>query len=217
MSGVLNRNLRDTDCRHRRGAARSQTTPCASSFRRCRSHVHRSGDDDGPSGRRDGPNGRHRACRDRHGRGHVRHRGHHGRPPKREQRQRRSERARRRLRVRFYETYVYLPFARRDCLMRSSDAPRAEIVRNIFLNSHSGKACKHWVSCIHRRSGVSWITDEITPACRPVGACGDRRARPANSIAAQLQTSGNGEPFPWQFRCALRNGRRTQWMIWKSG
>jgi hypothetical protein len=46
----------------------------------------------------------------------------------------------------FAKHTLYSPFARRDCLMRSSDAARAEIVRNIFLNSYSGKACKHWIS-----------------------------------------------------------------------
>jgi hypothetical protein len=42
--------------------------------------------------------------------------------------------------------YLYSPIARRDCLMRLSDAPQAEIVRNIFLNRHSGKADKTWIS-----------------------------------------------------------------------
>jgi hypothetical protein len=46
----------------------------------------------------------------------------------------------------FAKHILYSPFARRDCLMRPSDAARAEIVRNIFLNSYSGKACKHWIS-----------------------------------------------------------------------
>jgi hypothetical protein len=46
----------------------------------------------------------------------------------------------------FTKHTLYSPFARRDCLMRSSDAAHAEIVRNIFLNSYSGKACKHWIS-----------------------------------------------------------------------
>ena len=70
-SGDACRKLRDTDCRHRRGAVRSRSTPSASSFRRRRSHG-RSGDDDdrGPSDRHDRGHG-HRACRVRHGRGHV--------------------------------------------------------------------------------------------------------------------------------------------------
>jgi hypothetical protein len=45
----------------------------------------------------------------------------------------------------FAKHYLYSPFARRDCLMRLSDAPHAEIVRNIFLNSRSGNADKHWI------------------------------------------------------------------------
>ncbi len=65
----------------------------------------------------------------------------------------------------FAKHTLYSPFARRDCLMRSSDAADAKIVRNIFLNRYSGNACKHWISWILRRSGVSWITDQITQAC----------------------------------------------------
>jgi hypothetical protein len=45
----------------------------------------------------------------------------------------------------FAKHYLHSPFARRDCLMRLSDAPHAEIVRNIFLNSRSGNADKHWI------------------------------------------------------------------------
>jgi hypothetical protein len=40
--------------------------------------------------------------------------------------------------------YLYSPVARRDCLMRLSDAQQAEIVRNIFLNRRSGNADGHW-------------------------------------------------------------------------
>jgi hypothetical protein len=43
----------------------------------------------------------------------------------------------------FAKHYLYSPVARRDCLMRLSDAPHAEIVRNIFLNRRSGNADKH--------------------------------------------------------------------------
>jgi hypothetical protein len=46
----------------------------------------------------------------------------------------------------FAKHYLYSPFARRDCLMRSSDAAHAEIVRNIFLNRCSGNADKYWIS-----------------------------------------------------------------------
>jgi hypothetical protein len=46
----------------------------------------------------------------------------------------------------FAKHYLYSPCAGRDCLMRLSDAPHAEIVRNIFLNRRSGNADKHWIS-----------------------------------------------------------------------
>ena len=42
--------------------------------------------------------------------------------------------------------YLHSPFARRDCLMRSSDALQTEIVRNIFLNRCSGNADEYWSS-----------------------------------------------------------------------
>ena len=44
----------------------------------------------------------------------------------------------------FTKHYLYSPVARRDCLMRLSDAPHAEIVRNIFLNRCSGNTDKRW-------------------------------------------------------------------------